>query len=170
MKIRKRLSENILGTDQTLLEELTFGESSESVLNHYRKHVLQPGEEFDPTDPKFEPMTKAQYLQNCDDLIKKKCSTDFNSDVFGWLQWRPGDRDYTIVKFEKMKSGQYQRVAYEAFGTNFLSAYTYVLYRGGLPRIKKSYDRQKKDGEWISDMNDQAYFTFDELDKFDEQK
>ena len=169
MKIKK-LSEELLNeASEILLEDVTFGESGEVLRNHYKRHCLADGETFNPANPKFDSMTFRDYLSRCNDLVQKKCSTDFSSDVFGWLQWRPVDRDYTIVKFEKLPDGMYQCVAYEAFGRDVRNAFTYMLYRGGLPRIERVYNSLKEDGYWVSDMNDQAYFTTEELEVFDQK-
>ena len=164
MSTKKKLEESILN------EDITFGESGEVLKNHYERHVLAPNEEFNPNNPKFPPMSLTKYLTDCNDLIKKKCSCDFNSNTFGWLQYRPGDRDYTIVKFDKLPSGQYQKVVYEAFATDFRSAFTYCVHRGGMPRIKRQYRELKDNKEWIADLNNQANFTPEELNEFDDRE
>ena len=172
MKIEKILDEEL---DSVLTEEMTFGENRQSILNHYNRHVLKEGEEFDPNDPKFNHMSLLEYATACNDLVIKKCSCDFSSDTFGWVQYRQGDNDYTIVKYtlyDGRPGGWYAKVVYRAYDNGGIfdlrDAYTYMLNRGGIARIKRQYQNQKDNGTWVADLDNKAAYTEEELNKFDE--
>lgn len=81
------------------LYEATFMNPS-NLTSHYLSHVLQPGEKFNPSDPKFPPMTKKEYADYAEKLSLEKAgkSDDYNTStkVIGWEV-----EDGRKVKFRK---------------------------------------------------------------------
>ncbi len=69
------------------LYEATFMNPN-NLDSHYRSHVLQPGEKFDPNDPKFPPMSKEEYANYAEKLSLENAgrSDDYNpsTKVIGW--------------------------------------------------------------------------------------
>ena len=53
--------------NEDLLFEATFTNPA-NLQRHYEKHVLKPGEKFNPRDPKFPYMTIKEYAKRAEDF------------------------------------------------------------------------------------------------------
>ena len=71
----------MLFTEEYLFE-VTFTNPN-NLKKHYLSHVLQPGEQFNPEDPKFPYMTMEEYAQRAKELSEEPAglSTDRSSHV-----------------------------------------------------------------------------------------
>lgn len=72
--------------NEDLLFEATFTNLA-NLERHYEKHVLKPGEKFNPRDPKFLYMTIKEYAKRAEDFSNEKAgdSEDRVSHTIGWV-------------------------------------------------------------------------------------
>ncbi len=70
---------------ESFLLEATFLNAA-NLDRHYQKHVLQPGEVFNPDDPKFPHMSKEDYANRAEtlSLVPAGDSEDRSSHIIGF--------------------------------------------------------------------------------------
>lgn len=81
------------------LFEATFTNPA-NLDRHYNQHVLKDGEEFNPDDPKFKPISKEEYARRAQELSETKAYPSDDRDpshtVIGFVL-----KDGRCVKFRK---------------------------------------------------------------------
>lgn len=129
-------------TEQFLLEA-TFLNAA-NLHKHYLRHVQQPGEKFDPNDPKFPYMTEEEYAKRAEELSLAEAgdSEDRVSHIIGF---EIGDRRRVKIRkrspyFPKERFCEVVLYVEDGRGSEVIS---YMLGRPGkIFRLKQQFVRE----------------------------
>lgn len=106
---------------QFLYEAMTLDEAKfqgrNHTMKHWEKHCLKEGEEFNPNDPKFPPMSFNEYCKRAEQLsLAKAGDSKQRSGIFGFVinneKWR-GPRCIKIKWDSDLVPGYMEEVAYK---------------------------------------------------------
>lgn len=129
--------------NEDFLFEATFRNPA-NLERHYEKHVLKPGEKFNPRDPKFPYMTIKEYAKRAEDFSNEKAgdSEDRVSHTIGWISDKKEWKFPRIVKFRKssrLHKGFGEMVAYVDSPESGTEVIQYMLTRPGKIFREKPY-------------------------------
>ena len=128
---------------EELLLEATF-KNPINLQKHYDKHVLKPGEVFNPDDPKFPYMDIKEYAKRAEDFSNEPAgdSEDRVSHTIGWISSRPEWKFPRIVKFRissRLHKGFGEMIAYVDSDISGTEVIQYMLTRPGKIFREKKY-------------------------------